>query len=185
MIKKLFTLFKLGRKLAKSDILNIVSKFKKPPLSIKILFKILYTPRKLFWWTFTRVYVFAYNSWWYCCRGFWRYDSFWARLFWGSFPRAPRIDFLWFFSFRGYLCFRLDSMCGPYSFRNPYSGRFRQNDFSRNESSIFLRCWFRTSVNFYCNTMQQLTQGWIILENTTRQGVGPNPSRAFSVFPFH
>ena len=41
MIKKLFTLFKLGRKLAKSDILNIVSKFKKPPLSIKILFKIL------------------------------------------------------------------------------------------------------------------------------------------------
>ena len=41
MIKKLFTLFKLGRKLAKSDILNIVSKFKKPPISIKILFYIL------------------------------------------------------------------------------------------------------------------------------------------------
>ena len=41
MIKKLFTLFKLGRKLAKSDILNIVSKFKKPPLAIKILFQIL------------------------------------------------------------------------------------------------------------------------------------------------
>jgi ubiquinone biosynthesis protein len=41
MIKKLFTLFKLGRKLAKSDVLNIVSKFKKPPLSVKILFSIL------------------------------------------------------------------------------------------------------------------------------------------------
>jgi len=41
MIKKLFTLFKLGRKLAKSDILNIVSKFKKPPLGIRILFSIL------------------------------------------------------------------------------------------------------------------------------------------------
>ena len=41
MIKKLFTLFKLGRKLAKSDILNVVSKFKKPPLTIKILFQIL------------------------------------------------------------------------------------------------------------------------------------------------
>jgi ubiquinone biosynthesis protein len=41
MIKKLLTLFKLGRKLAKSDILNVVSKFKKPPLAIKILFQIL------------------------------------------------------------------------------------------------------------------------------------------------
>jgi len=41
MIKKLFTLYKLGRKLAKSDVLNIVSKFKKPPLAIKILFQIL------------------------------------------------------------------------------------------------------------------------------------------------
>ena len=41
MIKKLLTLFKLGRKLAKSDILNIISKFKEPPLAIKILFKIL------------------------------------------------------------------------------------------------------------------------------------------------
>ena len=41
MIKKLLTLFKLGRKLAKSDILKVVSKFKKPPLAIKILFKIL------------------------------------------------------------------------------------------------------------------------------------------------
>ena len=41
MIKKLIILFKLGRKLAKSDILNIVSKFKKPPLAIKILFQIL------------------------------------------------------------------------------------------------------------------------------------------------
>ena len=41
MIKKLITLFKLGRKVAKSDILNIVSKFQEPPLSIKIFFKIL------------------------------------------------------------------------------------------------------------------------------------------------
>ena len=41
MIKKLITLFKLGRKVAKSDILNIVSKFQEPPVAIKILFKIL------------------------------------------------------------------------------------------------------------------------------------------------
>ena len=41
MIKKLVTLFKLGRKVAKSDILAITSKFQEPPLFIKILFKIL------------------------------------------------------------------------------------------------------------------------------------------------
>ena len=41
MINKLITLFKLGRKLAKSDILKIVSKFKKPPLTIRIIFYIL------------------------------------------------------------------------------------------------------------------------------------------------
>ena len=41
MIKKITTLFKLGRKIAKSDILNIVSKFQKPPLAIKLLFTIL------------------------------------------------------------------------------------------------------------------------------------------------
>ena len=41
MVKKLITLFKLGRKIAKSDILNITSKFQEPPLSIKVLFKIL------------------------------------------------------------------------------------------------------------------------------------------------
>ena len=41
MIKKLITLFKLGRKVAKSDILEIASKFQEPPLIIKILFKIL------------------------------------------------------------------------------------------------------------------------------------------------
>ncbi len=41
MIKKLFTLFKLGRKLAKSDILSVISKFNEPPLTVKILFKIL------------------------------------------------------------------------------------------------------------------------------------------------
>lgn len=39
MIRKLLTLFKLGRKLAQSDILNVVSKFKKPPLVIKIFSK--------------------------------------------------------------------------------------------------------------------------------------------------
>ncbi len=41
MIKKIITLFKLGRKIAKSDILNIISKFQEPPFVIKILFKIL------------------------------------------------------------------------------------------------------------------------------------------------
>ena len=41
MISKLITLFKLGRKVAKSDILEITSKFQEPPLAIKILFKIL------------------------------------------------------------------------------------------------------------------------------------------------
>ena len=41
MIKKIITLFNLGRKVAKSDILNITSKFQKPPITIKILFKIL------------------------------------------------------------------------------------------------------------------------------------------------
>ena len=41
MFKKIITLFKLGRKIAKSDILNITSKFQEPPLVVKILFKIL------------------------------------------------------------------------------------------------------------------------------------------------
>jgi ubiquinone biosynthesis protein len=41
MLKKLVTLFKLGRKVAKSDILKITSKFQEPPLIIKIIFKIL------------------------------------------------------------------------------------------------------------------------------------------------
>ena len=41
MIKKLFILLKLGRKLAKSDALKVVSKFNKPPTIIKIIFKIL------------------------------------------------------------------------------------------------------------------------------------------------
>ncbi len=41
MIKKIITLFKLARKIAKSDILNIITKFQEPPLIIKILFKIL------------------------------------------------------------------------------------------------------------------------------------------------
>ena len=40
MIKKLFILFKLGRKLAKSDALKIVTKFNEPPIIIKIIFKI-------------------------------------------------------------------------------------------------------------------------------------------------
>jgi ubiquinone biosynthesis protein len=41
MIKKLITLFKIGRKVAKSDLLNIASKFKKPPLAIILLFQLL------------------------------------------------------------------------------------------------------------------------------------------------
>ena len=41
MIKKLIILFKFARKVAKSDILNITSKFHEPPLVIKFLFKIL------------------------------------------------------------------------------------------------------------------------------------------------
>ena len=41
MIKKLITLFKLGRKIALSNILDVVSKFQKPPLIIKVLFKLL------------------------------------------------------------------------------------------------------------------------------------------------
>ena len=49
MLRKLIILFKIGRKIAKSDILSIVSKIKKPPLAIKILFKILsfsFSPKK-------------------------------------------------------------------------------------------------------------------------------------------
>ena len=41
MIKKLFTLFKISRKLALSDALNIASKFHKPPFLVKIFFQIL------------------------------------------------------------------------------------------------------------------------------------------------
>ena len=41
MIKRLFILFKLGRKLAKSDALKIATKFNEPPLAVKILFKII------------------------------------------------------------------------------------------------------------------------------------------------
>ena len=41
MIKKIFTLFKLGRKVAKSDIIKILSKFQEPPTFVKILFSIL------------------------------------------------------------------------------------------------------------------------------------------------
>ena len=41
MIKKFITLFKLGRKIAHSDILEIISKFQKPPLAITLLFKFL------------------------------------------------------------------------------------------------------------------------------------------------
>ena len=41
MLRKLITLFKLGRKIAKSDILDIASKFKKPPVAITILFQLL------------------------------------------------------------------------------------------------------------------------------------------------
>ena len=41
MIKKLFILFKLCRKVAKSDALKIATKFNEPPILIKILFKIV------------------------------------------------------------------------------------------------------------------------------------------------
>ena len=41
MFKRLVTLFKLGRKLAKSDVLTILSKFNKPPLLITVIFKLL------------------------------------------------------------------------------------------------------------------------------------------------
>ena len=41
MIKKLYILFKLGRKLAKSDALSIFTKFHNPPFGIKILFYLL------------------------------------------------------------------------------------------------------------------------------------------------
>ena len=41
MFKRLTTLFKLGRKLAKSDVLTILSKFNKPPLAISVTFKLL------------------------------------------------------------------------------------------------------------------------------------------------
>ena len=50
MLKKIITLFKLGRKVAKSDVLNIISKFQEPPLSVKILFQILsfsFSPKKI------------------------------------------------------------------------------------------------------------------------------------------
>ena len=50
MLKKLITLFKLGRKIAQSDILNITSKFQEPPLIVKLLFKILsfsFSPKNL------------------------------------------------------------------------------------------------------------------------------------------
>ena len=49
MLKKIIILFKIGRKIAKSDILNIITKFKQPPLIIKILFRVLsfsFSPKK-------------------------------------------------------------------------------------------------------------------------------------------
>jgi len=41
MIKRLYILFKIGRKLAKSDALKIATRFNEPPFVIKILFKII------------------------------------------------------------------------------------------------------------------------------------------------
>jgi len=41
MIKKLFILFRLGRKLAQSDALKIISKFNKPPTIVKVFFHFL------------------------------------------------------------------------------------------------------------------------------------------------
>ena len=41
MINRLYILFKLGRKLSKSDALKIATKFNEPPFVIKMLFKII------------------------------------------------------------------------------------------------------------------------------------------------
>ena len=41
MIKRLYTLFKLGRKISKSEALAIATKFHQPPFLIKIFFKII------------------------------------------------------------------------------------------------------------------------------------------------
>ncbi len=41
MIKKILTLFKIARKVAQSDVLNIVSKFHKVPKTVKFFFYIL------------------------------------------------------------------------------------------------------------------------------------------------
>ena len=41
MLKKIITLFQLGRKVARSDILTIISKFQEPPLAVRLLFKVL------------------------------------------------------------------------------------------------------------------------------------------------
>ena len=41
MLKKIITLFQLGRKVARSDILSIISKFQEPPLAVRLLFKVL------------------------------------------------------------------------------------------------------------------------------------------------
>ena len=41
MIKKIVTLFKIGRKLALSDALNIISKVYQVPISIKFFFSVL------------------------------------------------------------------------------------------------------------------------------------------------
>ena len=41
MFKKLIILFNLGRKLAKSDALNIITKFNKPPLLVYLIFRVL------------------------------------------------------------------------------------------------------------------------------------------------
>ena len=41
MIRRLIILFKIGRKLAQSEVLNIFSKFHQVPTSIKILFYFL------------------------------------------------------------------------------------------------------------------------------------------------
>ena len=41
MIKKVLTLFKIGRKLALSDALNIITKIYKIPITIKIFFSLM------------------------------------------------------------------------------------------------------------------------------------------------
>ena len=77
--------------------------------------------------------------------------------FWSRLSGTPSIYLLWIFPLWRHLCFGMDTMCRTYSFRDSYSSCIRQNNFSRNVSSFFLCCWTWSSIDFYCNTLQQIT----------------------------